>query len=89
MEAIRSFKTSVRTKSTRRHIPEDGILHSHRRENLKNYILYLYIIFLRFNVFMAGSYKNSFCLTVIAFQVVTEGKHSEDVKRPSVQMHAQ
>jgi hypothetical protein len=23
--------------STRRHIPEDGILHSHRRENLKPY----------------------------------------------------
>jgi hypothetical protein len=23
--------------STRRHIPEDGILHSHRRENLKSY----------------------------------------------------
>jgi hypothetical protein len=24
-------------RSTRRHIPEDGILHSHRRENLKSY----------------------------------------------------
>jgi hypothetical protein len=29
-----SCKTSVHTRSTRRHIPEDGILHSHRRENL-------------------------------------------------------
>jgi hypothetical protein len=27
---------SVGTRSTRRHIPEDGILHSHRRENLKS-----------------------------------------------------
>jgi hypothetical protein len=38
MEAIRSPKTSALTRATRRHIPEDGILHSHRRENLKSYI---------------------------------------------------
>jgi hypothetical protein len=28
---------SVHTRSTRRHIPEDGILHSDHRENLKSY----------------------------------------------------
>jgi hypothetical protein len=39
MEAIRSSETSVHTRSIRRHIPEDGILHSHRRENLKSYKL--------------------------------------------------
>jgi hypothetical protein len=38
MEAIRSSETSVHTKSTRRHIPEGGILHSHRRVNLKSSI---------------------------------------------------
>jgi hypothetical protein len=38
MEAIRSSGTLVYTRSTRRHIPEDGMLHSHRRENLKFHI---------------------------------------------------
>jgi hypothetical protein len=37
MEAIRSSETSVNKISTRRHIPEDGILHSHRRVNLKSH----------------------------------------------------
>jgi hypothetical protein len=37
MEAICSSETSVHTRSTRRHIPEHGILHSHRRDNLKYY----------------------------------------------------
>jgi hypothetical protein len=37
-EAIRSSETSDHTISKRRHIPEDDILHSHRRENLKSYI---------------------------------------------------
>jgi hypothetical protein len=36
-EAVRSSEMSGLTISTRRHIPEDGILHSHRRENLKPY----------------------------------------------------
>jgi hypothetical protein len=29
----------VRRRATRRNIPEDTILHSHRRENLKSYTL--------------------------------------------------
>jgi hypothetical protein len=38
MEAIRSSETSVLTRTTRRHIPENDILHSHCRDNLKSYI---------------------------------------------------
>jgi hypothetical protein len=37
MEAIRSSETWGLTRATRRNIPEYGIPHSHRRENLKSY----------------------------------------------------
>jgi hypothetical protein len=38
MECLHSSVTLVLKGATRHNIPEDDILHSHRRENLKSYI---------------------------------------------------
>jgi hypothetical protein len=38
MEAIRSPETTVLTRATLRHIPEDDIPYSHRSENPRSYV---------------------------------------------------
>jgi hypothetical protein len=41
MEAMCSSETSVDTeRTTRRHIPEEDVLHNHHCENLKSYVMF-------------------------------------------------
>jgi hypothetical protein len=42
MEALSSSETPAFTGATRRKLPEDDIIHSHRRENLKSYVIRLH-----------------------------------------------
>jgi hypothetical protein len=61
-EAPCSSETSVLTRATRRSIPEDTILHSRRRENLKSYILFLF----KHNVSKIGLFPSSDCWTLFS-----------------------
>jgi hypothetical protein len=57
MEAIHSSETSVLTRATRHHKPEDDMLRSHRREYFRTYYL---IKFVNFNLLKSPSLTNIF-----------------------------
>jgi hypothetical protein len=48
-EALGSSETLILTRATWRNIPEDTILHSHRREDLKSYILIMQFLLVTYN----------------------------------------
>jgi hypothetical protein len=69
MEAIRFSETSVQsTTSTRRHTSEDGILHSHRCENLKSYNIVL-ISVVDIRAFFGLRIPHELFLTSLTFQL--------------------
>jgi hypothetical protein len=43
-EVLSSSETTVLTRVTLRNSPEDDIVHSHRRENLKSYVCLGYVV---------------------------------------------
>jgi hypothetical protein len=52
--------TSVHTRSTRRHIPEDGILHSHLYENLNSYkLVFIFVVWSMLLFFGVNADKSS------------------------------
>jgi hypothetical protein len=60
MEAIHAIETSVHTRTTRRHILENGILHSHHHENLESYpACVMFEVYILYAVILCGIYGYS------------------------------
>jgi hypothetical protein len=75
-EAPGYSETSVLTRATRHNIPEDTILHSHRCENLKSYIVQRSLVmyasaFLCESTFLVPSPINRWCLRAAGYSSCT------------------
>jgi hypothetical protein len=69
----RSGGTSVLTRATRRNNPENTILHSHRRENLKSYmVMTLFVVMIRY---FADRWKHALVANVSGSAVT--GSHQQ------------
>jgi hypothetical protein len=80
IEALSSWETSVLTRITRRIIPEDGILHSHCRENLESYIALTAGLCSRDVMCLLWSKNGVFISQETAFFIVTALKTSNLIK---------
>jgi hypothetical protein len=79
MEVIRSSETSVLTTATQRHGLEDVIVHIHRRENLKTYVLSM-TKYVRFKVLTTVVMPNSILCNIspcslLRFDPLFEGRY--------------
>jgi hypothetical protein len=80
-EALSSSETSVLTRGTRRIIPEDTILHRHRRENLKSYTAFLLSGVSKLRLISLNLYQFSGTEIVFLHRCVQACNYEEEVRK--------